>query len=267
MWLIRDTAQELVIAGTEYAPIEGTSPTMYSQNEYTANWLRQIAKANNSILQDLKISQEHDLPILIEKDMSLARLCEVGALDKESSWPVFKAFWSEITAAGRPPILVSLDSLSQVLRTSMYRNTAYELIHSHDFAIVSHFVDCLSGENKLVNGGAVIAATNRSHDPVSKSLELAIKQGLEMKLGGKVLTKKDPYEKQYDDRADRVLKGLEILQLKGLSKVEARGLMEYWAKSGVLRSRVDEKTVTEKWAVAGNGIIGEIERNALMMRI
>jgi len=88
-----------------------------------------------------------------------------------------------------------------------------------------------------------------------------------MKQGGKVLTKRDPYEKKYDERADRVLKGLEILQLKGLSKVEARGLMEYWAKSGMLRSRVDEKTVTEKWAVAGNGIIGEIERNALMMRI
>lgn len=82
-----------------------------------------------------------------------------------------------------------------------------------------------------------------------------------------MVTKRDPYEKKYDERADRVLQGLEILQLKGLSRAEARGLMEYWAQSGVLRTRVDETTVTEKWAVAGNGIVGEIERNALRMRI
>ena len=43
--------------------------------------------------------------------------------------------------------------------------------------------------------------------------------------------------------------------------------MEYWAQSGVLRAQVDERTVTEKWSLAGNGIIGEIERGALLMRI
>jgi small subunit ribosomal protein S29 len=239
---------------------------MYSQNTYTANWLNRIAKANGTVLHGLKISQKHDLPD-IEDNMSLARLCELGARDREVSWPVFKAFWSEITAAGRPPILVTLDSLSHVLQTSMYRSAEFELIHSHDLAIVAHFIDCLSGKNQLVNGGAVISATNRSHAPISKSLDLVIKQDLEKQQGGTIITKRDPYEKKYDERSDPALQGLEVMQLKGLSKLEARGLMEYWAKSGVLRSRVDEKTVTEKWAVAGNGIVGEIERNALLMRI
>lgn len=240
---------------------------MYSQNTYTANWLGQIAKSNSKILQGLKVSQKHELPIHMEEGMNLARLCELGAIDKEISWPVFKAFWSEITAAGRPPILITLDSLSHVLQNSAYRDAEFEPIHAHDLAIVGHFMDCFSGKNKLVNGGAAIAATNRSHGPVSKSLELAIKQKLETQRGGKVVTKRDPFEKNYDERSDKILQGIELLQLKGLSKSEARGLMEYWAKSGVLRSRVDEKTVTEKWAVAGNGIVGEIERNALAMRI
>jgi small subunit ribosomal protein S29 len=260
-------AQDLIIAGTEYAPIEGTTPTMYSQNTYTANWLGQIAKSNAKILQALKVSQQHELPMNIEEGMTLARLCELGAIDKEVSWPVFKAFWSEITDAGRPPVLITLDSLSHVLQNSAYRDAAFKPIHSHDLAIVGHFMDCLSGKNKLVNGGAVIAATNRSHGPISKSLELAIKQTLEAQQGGEVVTKRDPFEKNYDERSDKVLQEFEVLQLKGLSKLEAMGLMEYWAKSGVLRSRVDEKTVTEKWAVAGNGIVGEIERNALAMRI
>jgi small subunit ribosomal protein S29 len=66
---------------------------------------------------------------------------------------------------------------------------------------------------------------------------------------------------------EKSLQGAEVLKLKGLSKEEARCLMEYWAASGVLRQRVDEQTVAEKWTLAGNGIVGEIQRGALRMRI
>lgn len=78
---------------------------------------------------------------------------------------------------------------------------------------------------------------------------------------------RDPFEKRYDARADKALQKMEVMTLLGLSKEEARGLMEYWAASGVLRQRVDERSVAEKWALAGNGVVGEIERGALMMRI
>jgi small subunit ribosomal protein S29 len=44
--------------------------------------------------------------------------------------------------------------------------------------------------------------------------------------------------------------------------------MEYWAASGLLRAAVDEKKVVDVWSVGGNGVIGEMERTALMtMRI
>lgn len=255
------------MASTDYSPVDGSRPRMYAQNIYTANWLSQIAKSNSAVLQQLKVTQKHDISVTIEEGITLARLCELGANDKDIAWPIFNALWTEITAKGRPPVLVTLDSLSHVLQNSAYRDPDFKLIHSHDLAIVNHFMDCLAGKNQLTNGGAVLAATNRSHGPVSKSLELAIKNNMELKQEGKEITKRDPFEKNYDDRVDKVLKGLEVMKLKGLSKAEARGLMEYWAKSGVLRSRVDERSVTEKWAVAGNGIIGEIERNALAMRI
>jgi small subunit ribosomal protein S29 len=150
---------------------------------------------------------------------------------------------------------------------SAYRSASYELIHAHDLALVQHFVTYLSGEKPLPNGGAILGATSRSHAPVSASLELALKQALEKQQHGEIMTKKDPYGKKYDTRAEDKLKSVEVLKLKGLSKVEARGLMEYWAQSGLLRSRVDERLVTEKWALAGNGIVGEIERGVLRMRI
>jgi len=167
---------------------------------------------------------------------------------------------------GLPPVLYTLDSLSYIMQDSLYRSAEFEPIHAHDLAIIRHFTDHLSGAAKLPNGGAVMAATSRSHAPVSKSLSLSIKQA-EERHAGQQISKKDPFERKHDERAEKAMNGVEVLRLKGLSKVEARGLMEYWAASGVLRSRVDEGSVAEKWALAGNGIVGEIERGALRMRI
>lgn len=83
---------------------------------------------------------------------------------------------------------------------------------------------------------------------------------------GEQITERDPYEKNYDLRAEETLKGFEVLEVGGLSKGEARGLMEYWAASGVLRQRIDERCVAGEWALAGNGVAGEIQRG-LRMRV
>jgi small subunit ribosomal protein S29 len=242
------------------------TPTLYTQNTYTANWLSQIGKSNNEVLQSLEVTQNHTLPITLPSNISLARLCELGARDPDVAWPVFQAFWSEITAKGRPPVLMALDSLSFIMRNSLYRSADFQAIHAHDLAIVRHFTDYFSGSKALPNGGAFLAATSRSHAPVSKSMELMIKQA-EERQEKRFITQKDPFEREYDSRSEEGMKGVEMLRLRGLSKVEARGLMEYWAQSGVLRQRVDERSVAEKWALAGCGIVGEIERGALQMRI
>ncbi|KAM3077571.1 hypothetical protein ACMFMG_006907 [Clarireedia jacksonii] len=260
-------AQDIVSAATEYGPIPNTNPMLFSQNTYTAAWLARIAKANQKVLDSLELSQKHDLPLPVQSNISLTRLCELGARDPDVAWPVFQAFWTEITAAGRPPVLMTLDGLQYIMANSEYRNADYELIHAHDLAILNHFIQYLSGEKTMPNGGAVMAATNRSHGPISQSSNLAIVQQLERQMGAEAVTKRDPFEKKYDARADKALQKIEVMLLQGLSKEEARGLMEYWAASGVLRQRVDERTVAEKWALAGNGVVGEIQRGALMMRI
>lgn len=218
------------------------------------------------MLSKYKVTTEHKLPIPIPADTTLTRLCELGARDPDVAWPVFQAFWAEITKAGLPPVMMCLDSLSYVMQNSLYRAPDYSLIHSHHLTIVKHFMDHLSGSAPLPNGGAVIAATNRSHGPISKSMNLCIQQALDRQSGLEV-TPRDPFERKYDPKAEEALKGIEVMKLEGLSKKEARGLMEYWAQSGVLRSRIDEEMVAERWALAGNGIIGEIQRGALWMRI
>ena len=161
---------------------------------------------------------------------------------------------------------MALDSLSFIMQNTQYRSADFQEIHAHDLAIVKHFTDYLGGKKSFPNGGAVLAATSRSHAPVSKSMELLIQQNIE-RQSEVAISARDPFEREYDLRAEATLHGVNVLQLNGLSKHEARGLMEYWAQSGVLRQRVDERSVAEKWALAGNGIVGEIERGALKMRI
>jgi len=261
-------AQEVVNAVTAYAPIQGTSPTLYSQSTYVAAMLQQIGKANAAILETLETTQPlGNLPVAIPtKTITLARLCELGGRDPDIAWPLFEALWTELTLPGRPPLLFALDSLSLIMQNSKYMSSKFEPIHSMDLALVKKFTDLLSGATTLPNGGAVIAATSRAHAVQSKSLTLAIAQEEDRKAGREI-TKLDPFERAYDARADATMKGVEVLKLKGITKVEARGLMEYWAGSGVYRRVVDERVVDEKWALAGNGVVGEIQRATLKMRI
>lgn len=266
--ILTDTllAQELTTAMTPYSPIPNTKPTIYTQNDYTAAWLTRIAKSNSAILNSLELSQKHNLPIPIQSNITLLRLCELGALDPDVAWPIFQALWKELTAEGRPPVLFTLDSLQLAMQDTLYRSADFLPIHAHDFAIIKQFTDYLSGARTLPNGGAIIGATQRSHAPKNITVDLAIQQA-EEKQQSRPLTAKDPFERRYDPRAEQVLSSVRVLKLAGLSKDEARGLMEYWAQSGVLRSVVDERSVAEKWALAGHGVVGEIERGALKMRI
>ncbi|RKF56983.1 37S ribosomal protein S23, mitochondrial [Golovinomyces cichoracearum] len=257
-------AQDVTNAVTEYAPIPGSN--LYSQNTLSAELLSRISKANAIILRTMKVRQSHsNLPYPLESNCSVYRLCELGSQEPEYSWPFFLAFWSEITAEENPPILMCLDGISYILQNSLYVNPDLSYIHSQDLAIVRHFTDHLSGAKTIPNGGAFIAATNRSHAPVSPSLELAITRSSERALKMDE-SQPDPFEKKYDSRSDEILSKVDAFKLGGLSKDETRSLLEYWAKSGVLRSRIDEKIVAEKWVLAGHGNAGEIQRGSLWMR-
>lgn len=93
-------------------------------------------------------------------------------------------------------------------------------------------------------------------------------------IGGQVVAKVEgtPFVR-YDERVfSALLNGdaegkIRVKRLEGLSKDEARGLMEYWARSGMLRQRVDETLLGEKWTLSGGGVVGELERAVIEMRV
>ncbi|KAF4505184.1 hypothetical protein G6O67_007159 [Ophiocordyceps sinensis] len=255
--------QDLTNGNTEYSPIANTKPMQFAQPVYCINLLQNIYKANRSVLEKLRSQRDWTQTISgLRKGATLADLAE-GAKESEYAWPTLHALWTELTLPGRPPVLLGLDGLPHINKMSDYRDPSYNPVHAHQLALVRLFVDALSGKTPLPNGGAVIAANSENNRQRHPSQELALSQ-LEAGQAGAEVPRPDPFERRYDDRVYDALKNTYVLRVGGASKDESRVLMEYWGASGLFKDVVDTETVAQKWALAGHGIVGEMERASLM---
>lgn len=204
---------------------------------------------------------------------TLKELVTVGVANPEASWPVFVALWNELSQPGRPPILLALDGLSHIMRNSEYMSADVKPIHAHDLTLIRHFVDHLSGQKKLSNGGIVLGAISGSNAPASPALDFCIEVAEARQKTPDNIPQWNPY-KNVDVRVMEALKDLntastdfDVIKVGGLSKDEARAIMEYYAESGMLRHQVNDGFVSEKWSLAGMGNIGELERCSVRLRI
>ncbi|KAF2645646.1 hypothetical protein P280DRAFT_442361 [Massarina eburnea CBS 473.64] len=267
-------AQDIVNAHTDYAPLPKSSPPQYTQDTYTANLLHQILKANGAILEGISVTTNPKLPLPLPANPTLKNLVELGMVNPEVSWPVFTALWQELLQPGRPPVMLAIDGLSHIMRESEYMSAEFTPIHAHDLTLVRHFVDHLSGQKSLPNGGVVLAATSRSNAPTSPALDHCVKVAEALQNSPDNLPRWDLY-RNVDGRVMEVLKGLQdpkttdldVIQAGGLTKEEARSIIEYYAESGMLRHQVDDGFVAEKWSLAGMGNIGELERASVRLRM
>jgi small subunit ribosomal protein S29 len=267
-------AQDIINAHTEYAPLPGSQPLQYTQDTYTANLLAQIVKASGKVLANIKVTTKPALPLPLPADATLRQLAELGAVNPEAAWPAFVALWEELKVPGRPPVLLAMDGLAHIMKESEYLSAEVKPIHAHDLTLIRHFVDLLSGQKSLPNGGVILAATSQSNAPASPALDHSINVAEQLQRDPNNVPRFDEYRK-VDQRAMDVLKelrdpkatGLDVISVGGLSKDEARSIMEYYAESGMLRARVDDGLVSEKWALAGMGNIGELERAAVRQRV
>jgi small subunit ribosomal protein S29 len=261
-------AKDLTNAHTSYQPIETPEGTTYIQSHYTAALLGKVAKANQEVLSTLKITKEHNLPMTLPPKTTLARLAELGANDPELAWPIWEALWSELLSTDQsqklPPVLFCLDGVDHVMRLSAYLNPEAEPLHAHELSLVRHFVGLLSGKTAMPNGGMVLAATSESHRAAAHTLDHSLKRNMAIQAEQKPAAW-DPYT-AYDKWVQEAMETVGAQKLAGLSKTEARGIMEYYARSGMLRSTVTDGLVSEKWTLAGGGIIGQVESGSVRAR-
>src|SRR5690606_36273507 len=140
----------------------------------------------------------------------------------------------------------TLDGLPHVMRDSAYRDQAFNPVHAHNLTTVRLFIDAISGRTPLVNGGAVIGASGGNDNLKLPSLDLILAQ-MEAGAAGKEIPQPDPYERRYDDRVFDALKEAKLLKVGGVTKEEARAVMEYWGASGMFLGAVNDPTVSTNW--------------------
>ena len=281
-------AQDLILGSTAYAPLPGSKK--FIQKTYLANLLSKIAKSNTH-LKDITLSSQppqNAFPVPLQENISLSRLAELGAADPEIAHQVFVLLLKELTLAdqGRPPMLVCLDGLAHAFTPQTgYHDQDFKPIHALDLWILDWFMGYLAGQTQLPNGGLILATTSGSNAPLNRTLDFALKQ-LDQSPSASIQPPSSPLTPSYTHSSlpdairhnpffpydTRVLSifqspNLELQKVQGLSKHEAASLMEYWARSGILKERVDQGLVGEKWTMSGGGVIGELERCCLRMRI
>ena len=237
----------------------------FSQPSFALKLLQAISKANGDVLQTLPLTKDYSNVTYLAHLPSNPTLADLAAScrELEFAWPTLSTFWTELTTVrGRPPVLFTLDGLGFVMRDSAYRDPSFNPVHAHDLTTIRLFTDALAGKTAFPNGAAIIGACGGNDNVKIPSLDLILSQ-LEAGAQGKEIPQPDPYERGYDDRVFDVLKDARLLSLEGVSKPEARSIMEYWAASGAFLEAVTEPAVSAKWTLGGHGVLGEMERATL----
>ncbi|KAL4968056.1 mitochondrial 37S ribosomal protein mS29 [Aspergillus stella-maris] len=287
-------AQELVNGHTSYAPLSNEQLSLYVQNQATVALLQRTATANKKVLSKLRVSHKYPNMPAIKPGMTLEEVANVGIQDHANAWPVFQALWAELTAKSaesglekhfspRPPMLVTVDNIGHWMQKSTYRNSKHELIHAHDLVFVRHFLDLLKpGKEQatLPNGGALLYSTSGSNFPAIHAFDVALKQVTARHAGVDPSSSEFPLSKPYSYPDERILEAfnfpkptvanegaLTVQNIGGLTKDEARGFLEYFARSGLLRETVSDEWASEKWTLSGGGVIGELEKLGRRVRV
>ncbi|KAL9618832.1 MAG: hypothetical protein Q9160_006491 [Pyrenula sp. 1 TL-2023] len=190
-------AQDFVNNHSSYSPLANTSPQAYTQPQLLSALLKRTITANEKVLSQLSLSQEHPrFPVPLQENISLQQLCALGANDTALAFHAWRAFWREITnpEAQRPPVLFTVDSLNHWMLNSAYHDPSYKPIHAHQLQLISLIISLLfnappvsafdpatSIQNPaalepptLPHGGLVLAALSGSNIPSTPSLSFLL---------------------------------------------------------------------------------------------
>lgn len=247
---------------------DGETQQMYNQPQLAKDILTRVAYSNSQILEKLKPVHNHSRLAPPRKQLkTLKDLAMIGAENVQVAPQVWDAFWTEMQESSRPPMLVAIDGVNFWMGPTKYRNADYKIIHAHQFNLIKQFLGIVfsNTENALPNGGIILACTTKSNHPLTPAFDLLVRQVQARNAGLKITDSAfplhEPYMKLADQRVSDLIQNIEhtkVTELKGLSRGESRGLLEYFARSGIFREQVTDGQVAEKWSLSGGGIVGEL---------
>lgn len=283
-WIVINVpeAQDYTINHSSYAPVPGgEDEQLYVQPHLTSDMLARVVSANRAVLKQLPLAEDHTASKLpTSKKMTLADLATLGADEPSLAWSSWQALWKELNSTSRgktvvPPVLLAVDSVDHWFDMTKYRSSDFKFIHAHQFLFIRQFVQLLfhTPTPGLANGGMILAATSGSNSPLAPSFHILLRQ-LEARAKGLQMTDPDfPLPKPYQKVEQRVLdlfhggENTQVQELSGLTRLEAKGLLEYYARSGILKDTLTDIKISEKWTLSGGGIVGELTKFGSRVRV
>ena len=275
-------AQDYTINHSSYAPAAGgEDEQLYVQPHLASDLLSRVASANRAVLSKLPIAEDYtDSKLPISKKMTLAELATLGADEPSIAWPAWQALWKELNSTGKgkipiPPVLLAVDSVDHWFDMTKYRSSDFQLIHAHQFLFIRQFLQLLfhTPAPGLANGGMILAATSGSNSPLAPSFHILLRQMIARARGLQLTDADFPMPKPYQKVDQRVLdlfrgsENTQIQELNGLTQYEAKGLLEYYARSGILKESLTDTRISEKWTLSGGGIVGELTKFGSRVRV
>lgn len=283
-WIVINVpeAQDYTINHSSYAPAPGgEDEQLYVQPHLTSDLLSRVVSANSAVLTKLPLAQDYAASKLpISKKMTLKDLATLGADEPSIAWPTWQALWKELNSAGTgkaaiPPVLIAVDSVDHWFDMTKYRSSDFKFIHAHQFLYIRQFMQLLfhTPAPGLANGGMILAATSGSNSPLAPSLHILLSQMIARAKGLQMTDAEFPLPKPYQKVDQRILdhfrgsEATQVQELKGLTQHEAKGLLEYYARSGILKEPLTDIKISEKWTLSGGGIIGELTKFGSRVRV
>lgn len=271
-------AQELVNNTSSYAPLrmsEGDAMQMYTQPHLIQLLLQRALNSNESVLQRLKLNHAHKT-LALKPNATLFDLVQHGATDFHLAAITWRALYKELTEPGdnaRPPVLVAADGVDHWMGPTQYRNSEHNIIHAHQFSLIKRLVNLLFKPDMkppFLSGGMVLFATSGSNTRAYTSFELLLSQMRAAQYDGLSPSSPGfPVPLPYSNPDEHVMSlsapatqpgNVNLMTLKGLSREESKGYLEYFAKSGLLHKRITEQFVGEMRGLSGGGVVGELAK-------
>lgn len=268
------TAQDFVLDHFAYATAENKADEledqMYDQNTLACAILGRMAASNNAVLSKLTPtpSMADQLPTEVKGLKTLQAICKAGEEATRSGASILTYILAELTQPNdqyRPPVMITVDGLDHWMTLTKYRNADLNPIHAHQFTFINTFLNLLfSSKSSLASGGIILGARSASNPPSVPAFDLLLRQLTALNEGTKPNDPTFPLPGAYQYLDPKPLNLLDpaantrIMHLEGLSKTECKMLMEYFVLSGILKEDLTRDNIAEKWAMSGNGNVGQL---------
>ncbi|KIV78307.1 hypothetical protein PV11_10036 [Exophiala sideris] len=286
-WIVLNVpdAQEFVNNTSSYTPLKQSDGTqsageqLYIQPHLTQQLLTRAVYSNTSVLESLKLNHEIPQSFALKKKATLKDLAQLGADDHNLAWPVWKAFWRELTESGtnpRPRILFAADNIDHWMGPSKYRNAEHEIIHAQQLTLVRHFTNLMFSKQTstpFTNGGMIIFSTTGSNTPAHPTFNVLVRQMRARAQGISATSADFPLPTPYSYPDAHILElaagsqNVKLTDVNGLSVPESKAYLEYFVRSGLLQADITAGKVAELRSLSGGGVVGELAKLGSRIRV